>query len=146
MYEGETPLRGPWPTNAWGVAQFSWILPDYCTGSALHIHTKVFTDWAPQPNGTFKTRRLAHTGQCFFDDGISETINKVWPYSTNPIHATHGRVCNWNDGLNVFNDTHCPEGHYDPVFRLEKLDTIIDQGVVGSVTMGINASAAYALA
>ncbi|KZP23421.1 aromatic compound dioxygenase [Athelia psychrophila] len=145
-YEGENWLRGAWPTNARGVAQFSSIFPGYYTGRALHIHTKVFTDWTPQPNGAFKAGRLAHTGQFFFDDDISETINKMWPYSTNPIRDTHGRVRNWNDGLNIFNDSQGPEGHYDPIFRLEKLGAIIDQGLVGFITMGINASAAYALA
>ncbi|KZP23410.1 hypothetical protein FIBSPDRAFT_1042872 [Athelia psychrophila] len=86
------------------------IFPGYYTGRALHIHTNVFTDRAPQPNGTFKARRLAHAGQFFFDDGVSETINKMWPYSTNAIRAAHGRVRNWNDGLNIFNDSHGPEG------------------------------------
>ncbi|KZP03397.1 hypothetical protein FIBSPDRAFT_879490, partial [Athelia psychrophila] len=40
----------------------------------------------------------------------------MWPYSTNPIRTTHGRVRNWSDGPNIFNDSHGPEGHYDPVF------------------------------
>ncbi|KZP23405.1 hypothetical protein FIBSPDRAFT_951938 [Athelia psychrophila] len=116
------------------------IFPGYYTGRALHIHTKVFTDWAPLANGTFKA------GQFFFGDDVSETINKMWPYSTNPIRTTHGRLRNWNDELNIFNDSHGPEGHYDPVFSLEKLEAIIDQGLVGLITMGINASAAYDLA
>ena len=53
------------------------IFPGYYTGRALHVHTKVFTDWAPLPNGTFKAGQLAHTGQFFFDDDVTETINKV---------------------------------------------------------------------
>ncbi|KZP23418.1 hypothetical protein FIBSPDRAFT_1042879 [Athelia psychrophila] len=53
------------------------IFPGYYTGCTLHIHTKVFTDRMPQPNGTFRAGRLALTGQFFFDDDVSETINKV---------------------------------------------------------------------
>ncbi|KZP08281.1 hypothetical protein FIBSPDRAFT_995828 [Athelia psychrophila] len=130
---GTRSLRPDWRTSC---RRRRAIFPGYYTGRALHIHTKVFTDWAPLANSTFKA------GQFFFGDDVSETINKMWPYSTNPIRTTHGRVRNWSDGLNIFNDSHGPEGHYDPVFRLEKLEAIIDQGLVGFVTMGINASAA----
>ena len=59
----------------------------------------------------------------------------MWPYSTNPIRDTYGRVRNWDDGLNIFNDSQGPEGAYDPVFRLEKLGAIIDQGLFGFITM-----------
>ncbi|KAF7979281.1 hypothetical protein HWV62_42978 [Athelia sp. TMB] len=131
----ETWLRGAWPTNARGVAQFSTIFPGYYTGRALHVHTKVFTEWAPLPDGAFKAGRLAHTGQFFFDDDVTETVNKMWPYSTNPIRDTFGRVRNWDDGLNIFNASRGPEGAYDPVFRLEKLGAIIDQGLFAFITM-----------
>lgn len=60
---------------------------------------------------------------------------QMWPYSTNPIWHTHGLVGNWNDGLNFFNDSHWPKGHYHPAFPLEKLGSIIDQGLVGLITM-----------
>lgn len=59
----------------------------------------------------------------------------MWPYSSNPIRDTFGRVRNWNDGLNIFNDSHGPEGDYDPVFKAEKLGAIIDQGLLAFITM-----------
>ncbi|KZP08275.1 hypothetical protein FIBSPDRAFT_964900 [Athelia psychrophila] len=105
----------------------------------LHIHTKVFTNWAPQPSRTFKAGHLAYTGQCFFNDDVSETINKV----TSTPSATHTAAC--ATGMTDSTSSTTPMWHYDPVVKLEKLGVIIDQGLVGFITMGINASAAYDL-
>ncbi|THU83110.1 aromatic compound dioxygenase [Dendrothele bispora CBS 962.96] len=158
----ETWLRGAWPTDENGVVQFTTIFPGYYTGRATHIHTKVFTSWEPLPNGTFRSpsssssspsssssssssspssRGLAHVGQFFFQDSLNLQIDKMWPYSTNPIKHTHGRTRNWRDSLNIFEDSHGPEGEYDPVFRMELLGGVITQGLGGFITMGINASA-----
>jgi hypothetical protein len=59
----------------------------------------------------------------------------MWPYTTNPIHDTWGRTRNWDDSLNIFNDSHGPEGDYNPIFKAEKLGAIIDQGLVAFITM-----------
>lgn len=56
------------------------IFPGYYTGCALHIYTKVFTEWTPLPNGSFEAGRLSHTGQFFFDDDLVETTSKVRDY------------------------------------------------------------------
>ncbi|RXW19984.1 hypothetical protein EST38_g5857 [Candolleomyces aberdarensis] len=131
----ETWLRGAWPTDQNGVAQF--------TSRATHIHTKVFPEWTPLPNGTFKSGRLSHVGQFFFDDDINLVIDKMHPYSENPIRDSRGRTRNWRDSLNIFEDSHGPEGKYNPVFKLHFLGGVISQGFVGYITMGVNASASY---
>lgn len=56
-------LRGAWPTNKNGVAQFTSIFPGYYTGRATHVHTKIHTQWEPHANGSFTSGRLIHTGQ-----------------------------------------------------------------------------------
>ncbi|EAU86956.1 hypothetical protein CC1G_09813 [Coprinopsis cinerea okayama7 len=139
----ETWLRGAWPTDRNGVAQFTTIFPGYYTGRATHIHTKVFPEWVPLPNGTFKAGRLAHVGQFFFEDEINLVIDNMHPYSENPIRHTRGRTRNWRDSLNIFEDSHGPEGKYNPVFKLEFLGGVIRQGLIGYITMGVNASASY---
>lgn len=53
------------------------IFPGYYTGRATHIHTKVFPEWTPHPNGTFTGTRLVHVGQFFFDDEINLVVDKV---------------------------------------------------------------------
>ena len=57
------------------------------------------------------------------------------PYSENPIRATRGRTRNWRDSLNIFEDSHGPEGKYNPVFKLHFLGGVISQGFVGYITM-----------
>lgn len=146
--EEETFLRGAWPTDANGVAQFTTIFPGYYTGRAVHIHTKVYTEWdvvnaASSPNGqaTFTKGKLAHTGQFFFEDGVQERIDLMWPYHNNPIRETWGRTRNWRDSLNIFEDAHGPEGVYNPVFHVEHLGSILNQGLISYITMGVNKSA-----
>ncbi|KAF9042728.1 aromatic compound dioxygenase [Hymenopellis radicata] len=111
----ETRLRGAWPTNANGVVQFTSIFPGYYTGRATHIHTKVFPEWTALPNGAFDAGRLSHVGQFFFDDEVNSVVDKMHPYTTNPLKD---RTRNWCDSFNIFEDSHGPEGQNNPVFRL----------------------------
>ncbi|KAG6908843.1 hypothetical protein DXG01_003009 [Tephrocybe rancida] len=117
------------------------IFPGYYTGRATHIHTKVYPSWTTLPNGTFTSDHLAHVGQFFFDDEINMRVDNMHPYTTNPIRDIRGRTRNWRDSLNIFEDSHGPEGQYNPVFNLELLGGVINQGLIGYITMGINASA-----
>ncbi|RXW11769.1 hypothetical protein EST38_g14087 [Candolleomyces aberdarensis] len=87
--------------------------------------------------------RLSHVGQFFFDDEIKLVIDKMHPYSESPIRDTRGRTRNWRDSLNIFEDSHGPEGKYNPVFKLHFLGGVTSQGFVGYITMGVNASASY---
>ncbi|KAJ7041045.1 Intradiol ring-cleavage dioxygenase [Mycena alexandri] len=138
----ETFLRGAWPTDRNGVAQFTSIFPGYYTGRATHVHTKVFPEWTVHPeNDTFTPSRLAHVGQFFFEDDINMSVDKMFPYSENPIRHTRGRTRNWRDSLNIFEDSHL--NGYNPVFKTHLLGGVVSQGVVAYITMGVNMSASY---
>ncbi|KDR79165.1 hypothetical protein GALMADRAFT_243052 [Galerina marginata CBS 339.88] len=140
----ETWLRGAWPTDRNGVAQFTTIYPGYYTGRATHIHTKVFPEWTPiAENNTFKAGRLAHTGQFFFDEDMNMNVDKMFPYVTNPIKDIRGRTRNWQDSLNIFHDSYGAEGKYNPIFKVHLVGGVISQGLIGYITMGVNASASY---
>lgn len=146
----QTWLRGAWPTDRNGVVQFTSIYPGYYTGRATHIHTKVFTEWDLLPSSsdsptrhTFRPSRLAHVGQFFFDEDLNAVVDDMHPYVNNPIRHTHGRTLNLHDSLNIFNESHGPEGKYNPVFQTHLIGGVIRQGLISFITMGINSSASY---
>jgi protocatechuate 3,4-dioxygenase beta subunit len=68
--EGETYLRGIQMTDANGAAAFRTVYPGWYTGRAVHIHVKVHL-------GTDET----HTGQLFFEDGVTEAAYQAEPYA-----------------------------------------------------------------
>ena len=59
----------------------------------------------------------------------------MYPYVTNPIKDSIGRTRNIEDSLNIFADSHGPEGKYNPVFKVHFLGGVISQGLVGYITM-----------
>ncbi|ORY90130.1 Intradiol ring-cleavage dioxygenase [Leucosporidium creatinivorum] len=137
----ETWLRGAWPTNKNGVAQFTSIFPGYYTGRATHVHIKVHTKWEPYQNGTFKTGGIVHTGQFFVEDHINEVIDKIHPYTENPIKNKWGRTRNWDDSLKIYQESH--QNGYFPTFELTKLGGNIQSGLYGQITVGVDMKKDY---
>lgn len=142
--DDEAWLRGALPTDRNGVSEFTSIFPGYYQGRATHVHIKVFPEWNMLPNGSFTGGRLIHTGQFFVPDDLNEAIDKVWPYSENPLAHMPGRkrTRNWEDSLQIF--THSHAGGYQPMFEMEKLGGVVQQGLIGYATIGVNMSANYA--
>ncbi|KAI5477204.1 intradiol ring-cleavage dioxygenase, C-terminal domain containing protein [Pseudohyphozyma bogoriensis] len=134
-------LRGAWPTNKHGVSQFTSIFPGYYTGRATHVHVKVHTKWEPEEDGTFMSGNLIHTGQFFINDEINEVIDKIHPYTTNPIADKWGRTRNWDDSLQIYQDSHA--NGYGPTFELEKLGGVFQQGFMAYITVGVDLEASY---
>jgi len=146
-----TTLRGAWPTDKNGVASFTSIFPGYYTGRAtrksgfnhnfrplinspqLDIHVKVHPEWSPLPNGTFVPSRLVHVGQVFFEDDLNMAVDKLWPYNLNPVADKVGRTRNWDDSLNIFDDAQI--GGYNSIFETYLLGGVLQQGLVGYITM-----------
>jgi hypothetical protein len=106
-------------------------------GRATHVHVKVHTEWTPLPhNNSFSIGTTAYTGQLFVDDDINLQVDKIWPYSTNPIANKWGRTRNWRDSLNIFPDSH--ENGHQPTFDIHPLNGVLQQGLIGYITLGIN--------
>ncbi|GAA6040990.1 hypothetical protein JCM8097_000527 [Rhodosporidiobolus ruineniae] len=137
----ETFLRGAWPTNKNGLAQFTSIFPGYYTGRATHVHIRVHTEWETLPNGTFTSSHMIHTGQIFVPDSINMVIDKIWPYNTNPIAHKWGRTRNWDDSLKIYDDAH--ENGHNPEFEILKLGGVLQQGLIGYITVGVDPKANY---
>ena len=62
-------------------------------------------------------------------------LPQMYPYATNSIRYTYGRTRNARDILNIFNESHGPEGEYDPVFKVDLLGGVISQGLIAYITM-----------
>lgn len=139
----ETWLRGALPTDQNGVSEFTSVFPGYYTGRATHVHVKVHPEYEVLPNGTFTSSRLIHTGQFFVDDHLNEQIDKIQPYNENPLlkPGQPGRTRNWEDSLKIYHSSH--ENAYMPTFDIEFLGGVLQQGLIGYITMGVNMSADY---
>jgi hypothetical protein len=111
----------------------------------------------------------SHTGQFFVDDALNAQVDKVrppapspscfssfsrnpstdssshlpqmWPYNLNPIAHKWGRTRNWDDSLGIYQASHA--NGYGPTFDLEYVGGVIQQGLVGYITVGVNSSASY---
>ena len=69
-------------------------------------------------------------------------IDKMYPYVTNPIKDSRGRTRNSQDSLNIFQDSHGPEGKYNPIFKVHLLGGVLSQGLIAYITM-VSAIAGY---
>ncbi|KAI5450608.1 hypothetical protein NCC49_002867 [Naganishia albida] len=141
--EEETWLRAAQPTDENGVTEFTSIFPGYYTGRATHIHARIHPKWDMLPNGTFISGQMAHTGQFFVPDDINVRVDKLWPYVTNPIQDLpgRGRTRNWVDSLNIFEDSQI--GGYQSMFDIQFLGGVLEQGLIGHITVVVNKSADY---
>jgi hypothetical protein len=97
------------------------------------VHVKAHPEWTVHPNGTFTSGRLVHIGQFFFEDKLNMAVDKMWPYSTNPLANKRGRTRNWDDGLGIFEDSHV--GGYRSTFETYFLGGVLQQGIVAYITM-----------
>ena len=59
-------------------------------------------------------------------------VDKLWPYNLNP-HADVGRTRNWDDALNIFEDSQI--GGYKSIFETYLLGGVLQQGLIGYITM-----------
>jgi protocatechuate 3,4-dioxygenase beta subunit len=69
--DDQTFLRGTQVTDANGLGQFQTIYPGWYPGRAVHIHMKVHVGGS-----------VVHTGQLFFDDGLTDQVYGSAPYSS----------------------------------------------------------------
>ncbi len=88
---GKKFLRGYQATSDIGVARFTTIYPGWYPGRTVHIHFKIRTPYASDPN-----RRYDFTSQLFFEDTLSDKVFAMAPYNTK------GRRNSGNDSDGIF--------------------------------------------
>ncbi len=115
-------LRGIQATDSSGMAQFATIYPGWYAGRTIHIHLKVHMGG-----------HVAHTGQLFFPEEITERIVKMQPYAK---HSDLHLTTQAEDF--VFQDEHGAPG----MMTLSRLEARADAGgFLATVTLAVDPEA-----
>jgi protocatechuate 3,4-dioxygenase beta subunit len=127
-----TFLRGVQLTDADGVATFETIYPGWYNGRTIHIHLKVHVGGTA--DDTYSGGHVAHTGQLFFDDDISDRVFETAAYA--------GR----DNSQRLRNDADNILGSHgdEPGFMLTLTPVTegkIEDGFVGTITLGVDPNA-----
>jgi protocatechuate 3,4-dioxygenase beta subunit len=110
--DDQTFLRGTQVTDANGLGQFQTIYPGWYRGRAVHIHMKVHVGGS-----------VVHTGQLFFDDGLTDQVYQSAQYSSRGTP----------DVRNSADDIYRSAGAASAVLAV----TPSGQGYAGEITVGV---------
>jgi protocatechuate 3,4-dioxygenase beta subunit len=113
--DDQTSLRGTQVTDANGLGGFRTIYPGWYRGRAVHIHMKVHVGGS-----------VVHTGQLFFDDGLTDQVYQSAPYSSRGTQ----------DVRNSADDIYRSAGAASAVLAV----TPSAQGYTGEITVGVKRS------
>ena len=124
---GEEFLRGTQITDGGGRAEFRTIYPGHYEGRATHIHVKVHVG-VRRSGERFGGGHVAHTGQLFFPEPVSNRIYARSPYSGD----RSPRVPNSADAIFV------EQGGPRSMLRLEGSPAA---GLTGTIALGVDPNA-----
>lgn len=132
--DDETFLRGIQITNENGMAEFLTKFPGYYVTRSTHIHV---TAQANVTTGvSYSDSAVQHIGQFFFEEDVLSQVYALSPYSAHL--ETLNRTTNSEDSLY----SSANADGYSSVIEIDFLGDDISAGLVGYITVGINASAA----
>jgi protocatechuate 3,4-dioxygenase beta subunit len=110
--EGRTFMRGIQRTGKGGLARFTTIYPGWYEGRTVHVHVRVYLGG-----------EIAHTGQLFFPDALTDAVYRRAPYRRRPGRTTRNAT-----------DSIFRNGGSRSMLRLAKRGN----GYVGRITMGVS--------
>lgn len=120
-------LRGVQISDDRGVVEFSTLYPGWYFGRAIHVHTKVHVGGIAQKK--YSGGHVAHTGQLFFPEDLTERVAKIQPYAQRL--AVH-RTTQTDDG--IFKSQHGAAAMLD----LERLGRSDEDGFRATLTLAID--------
>jgi protocatechuate 3,4-dioxygenase beta subunit len=123
-------LRGVQLTDESGRAEFSTVYPGWYSGRAIHIHLKAHIGGVAAEK--YSGGHVAHTGQLFFPEDLTERIARMEPYAKRL--AVH-RTTQAED--HVFNEQHGAE----TMLTIERLGKAETDGFRATVTVAVNPEA-----
>ena len=125
-------LRGIQLTDENGVAEFDTIYLGWYISRTTHIHMKVHVEG--EASTTYEEGHVAHTGQLFFDDAISDQIYEIDAYTG---RDTSDRTLNDQD--NILGDHEDQPGFMLTLTALD--DASLETGIMGTITLGVDTAA-----
>jgi protocatechuate 3,4-dioxygenase beta subunit len=131
---GETFLRGVQLTDEHGVAAFRTIYPGWYQGRATHIHLKAHVGGKASAT-KYAAGHVAHTGQLFFSDSLTDRVADLPPYSSRSRTRTRNRVDH------VYTEQH---GASSLLTISQRNRSALRSGVIGRITLGVDPDAAPA--
>jgi protocatechuate 3,4-dioxygenase beta subunit len=125
-------LRGMQMSNSQGMVEFATLYPGWYSGRAIHIHMKVHLG-GEGASEMYAGGHVAHTGQLFFPEDISERVARTEPYAS---RLTIHRTTQEEDG--IFQSQHGSGS----MVKLERIRNGSDsEGFVASVTLAVHPEA-----
>jgi protocatechuate 3,4-dioxygenase beta subunit len=129
--QGRTSLRGVQLTGADGTATFRTIYPGWYPGRATHIHLKAHVGGTSGAS-TYRGGHVAHTGQLFFSDTVTDQVARRSPYTGDHVVRTR------NAADRIFTQ----EGGSSAKLALTRRKAAtIKAGYTGAITLGIDPAA-----
>ena len=129
-----TFLRGIQLTGDDGLTEFTTIYPGWYSGRTVHIHMKVHVGGGEESGSapTYEGGHVAHTGQIFFDDAVSDEV-----YTTSEAYAGRDNAQRLrNDQDNILGD------HADEPGFIVALSPLVEgdpsAGFLGTITIGVD--------
>ncbi|MFE7569397.1 intradiol ring-cleavage dioxygenase [Streptomyces sp. NPDC057539] len=128
-----TYLRGSQITDRRGEVEFRTLLPGWYIGRTVHVHVKVHVGGELTPDG-YESGQVCHTGQLYFAEDTVLAGAEIAPYNTNTLARTTLDADRFYGG----------GGAVDGLLDLSYAPGAIERGVRGSLTVGVDPSAAPA--
>ncbi|KAJ5557058.1 hypothetical protein N7494_000973 [Penicillium frequentans] len=132
--DDKTFLRGISKTDSEGMTEFLTIFPGYYISRTTHIHVTVQTNVTGKDT-SYNQASVQHLGQLFFEEELINSVYQLQPYKDHL--STLNRTTNAEDSLY---STANSDG-YSAVVSTALLGHVIADGLVGSITIGVNRSA-----
>ncbi len=123
-------LRGVQVSDSRGLVEFSTLYPGWYSGRAIHIHMKVHLGGVAEKK--YSAGHVAHTGQLFFPEDLTERIAKLEPYAKRlEIHRT----------TQAEDDIFTSQYGAESMLTMERLGKTDTEGFRATVTLAIDPEA-----
>lgn len=123
-------LRGVQITDEQGRAEFITVYPGWYSGRAIHIHVKAHMGGAAAQK--YSGGHVAHTGQFFFPEDLTERIARLEPYAKRlAVHRTT------QEEDHVFSEQHGA----DSLLSIERLGRTVSDGFRATVKLAVDPEA-----